>query len=118
MMNEGVTFEKVSEFLVQYTDGKIPFLEGAMTSAALVARRDELKAEMEKKRAQKRISMEIIGFKENPVQIMEGALDFPQAPKYPADFDPQKHPDIVDTLLDLISGHGFVLNVRGRFLNR
>jgi hypothetical protein len=48
---------------------------------------------------------------------MEGALDFPQVPKYLADFKPRENPAIANTLLDLMSGHGFVVNVCGRFTN-
>jgi hypothetical protein len=46
---------------------------------------------------------------------MKGALDFSQAPKYLADFDPAKHPEVVNELIDLMSGHEFVVEVYGQF---
>lgn len=115
MLDAPVTFEQVSEFLVHNTDGQIPFFEGAMTSAALTARRVELKAEMDKKVSQDGMVLEIIGFKENPIKIMRGALDYSRAPKYLADFDQGKNPEVVSKLLDLMSEHGFVVEVYGRF---
>jgi hypothetical protein len=59
--------------------------------------------------------MEIIGFQENPVKIMKAALDFSQAPKYLAEFDPNQNPQAVAKLIDLMSGHEFVVEVYGRF---
>lgn len=115
MLDEPVTFEQVSEFLAQNTEDRIPFFEGAMTSAALTARRVELKAEMEKKGSQDGVVMQIIGFKENPVKIIKGALDLSQAPKYLANFDPRKDPEVVNKMIDLMSEQGFVVEVYGRF---
>ena len=115
LLDEPVTFEQVSEFLVQNTDDRIPFFEGAMTSAALTAHRVELKAEMEKKRSPDGITLEIIGFKENPVKIMKGALEFYPAPKYLAGFDAGKNPAMVNKMIDLMSGDGFVVDVYGKF---
>jgi hypothetical protein len=115
MLSQPVTFVQISEFLVQNTDGNIPFYEGALTSAALTTGGMELQAEMEKKRSQDGLTLEIIGFKENPVKIVKGALDFSQAPKYLADFDPNKNPQVVRKLTDLLGGHVFVVEVSGRF---
>ena len=86
-----------------------------MTSAALTARRVELKTEMEKKRSPEGITLEIIGFKENPVKIIKGALDFSPAPKYLAGFDVGENPKVVNKMIDFMSGDGFVVEVYGRF---
>jgi hypothetical protein len=86
-----------------------------MASAALTTGRVELKAEMEKKLSKEGLTIEIIGFKENPVQIMKGALGLTNAPKTLADFDPHKNPDVVSRVINLMSGHGFVVEVYGRF---
>jgi hypothetical protein len=115
MLDETVTFEQVSDFLVQNTDSKIPFYEGALTSAAITARRAVLQGEMERKRSQDGLVVEIIGFKENPVQIVKGALVFSRAPKYLANFDPGKNPEVVKALLELMDGSEFVVGVHGRF---
>lgn len=115
MLNEPVTFEQVSEFLVKNTGGKIPFLEGAMTTAALIARQDKVRTEMDRMISTEGSIIEIIGFKENPVKIMKGALGFPQAPRYLSDFEPGKYPEVVETLLRLMDGNSFVVEVDGRF---
>jgi hypothetical protein len=115
MLSQPVTFEQAREFLVQNTDGKIPFYEGALTSAALTTGRMELKAEMEKKRSQDGLTLEIIGFQENPVKILKGALVYLQAPKTLADFDPGKNPEVVSKLIELMNGHVFVVEAYGRF---
>ena len=115
LLNETVTFEQASEFLVHNTDDKIPFYEGVMISAALTTRWIELKSEMEKKRSQGGMRLEIIGFKENPIKIVKGALDDSQAPKYLADFDPSKNPELVDELTNLMDGNEFVVEIYGRF---
>ena len=70
---------------------------------------------MEKKRSQDGMVMQIIGFKENPVKILKGALDLSKAPKYLADFDPRKDPNAVNKMIDLMSEQGFVVEVHGRF---
>jgi hypothetical protein len=115
MLSGPVTFEQVSEFLVRNTDGKLPFFEGALTSAALTTRRIELKAEMDKKRSQDGLTLEVIGFQENPVKILKGALDYSQAPKLLADFDPYKSPEVVGRLIDLMNGHIFVVEAYGQY---
>jgi hypothetical protein len=114
MLNEPVTFQQVADFLVKNTGGKIPFFEGALISAAITARRVDLQSEMEKKRSQDGITLEIIGFKENPVKIVKGALDFSKAPKYLVDFDARQHPDVVGRLIDLMNGNAYVVEVQGR----
>ena len=115
MLKEPVSFDQISEFMVQNTNGKIPFIEGAMTAALLTARQDQIDAEMQKKVSEEGIILEIIGFKENPVKIMKGALDLQEAPKYLADFESQKNAAVLDTVLDLMSGDTFVVHVSGRF---
>jgi hypothetical protein len=115
LLNEPVTFKQASDFLVQNTDSKIPFFEGALAAAALTSRSVEFKAEMEKKLSRDGITMEIIGFQENPVKIVKGALDFSQAPEYLVEFDPNQNPQVVNKLIDLMSGNDFVVEVYGRF---
>jgi hypothetical protein len=110
-MNDPVNFEQVSEFLVKNTDGRIPFTEGIMTAAAVVAHQTEVKAILEKNKSSEGNTIEIIGFKENPVKIVKGAFKELQTPKYLSDFDSREHPEIVQALHMMMDGNSFVLAV-------
>jgi hypothetical protein len=110
-MTDQVHFEQVSEFLVKNTDGKMPFTEGIMTAAAVVAHQAEVKAVLEKNSSPEGNTIEIIGFKENPVKIVKGALKELRAPKYLSDFDARENPEIVRLLRMMMDGNSFVLRV-------
>ena len=107
------TFESICEFLIRHSPEKVPFWEGSMTASAIIKTQTEIK-EVVKRSTHEEISIEIIGFKSDPVQIMQGSLDFPDAPKYLNDFDHQAYEEIVNSMLDIMKGNYFVVQVHGK----
>jgi len=111
--NGTANFESLSNFLVRNSTDKVPFWEGSMTVAAILKKQAEIE-EAIKRPTQVGIKIEIIGFQENPVRIMKGSLDFPDAPKYLNDFVPSEHEDFVNSMLDIMRGNVFVIHVNVR----
>ena len=112
-LDEAATFESICEFLIRHSTEKIPFWEGSMTAAAIIKTQNKIE-EVYKQSSHEGLAIEITGFKRDPVQIMRGALDFPDAPKYLNDFDPQVHQEIVDSMLDIMKGNSFIVQVYGK----
>jgi hypothetical protein len=108
-----VDFESLCNFLIRSSVDQVPFWEGSMTAAAILKKQVEIE-EATQRPSQAGIKIEIIGFKQNPVQIMKGALDFPDAPRYLNDFSPTEYEDFVSSMLDIMKGDAFVVHINVR----
>ena len=112
-LDDTATFESICEFLIHHSTEKIPFWEGSLTTAAIIKMQNEIKETAERP-LREGIRIEIIGFKRDPVKIMQGTLDFPNAPKYLNDFAPNEHEEFVNSMLDIMMGNAFVVHINGK----
>ena len=112
-LDKAATFESIREFLIGHSSEKIPFWEGSMATAAIIKAQNEIKETAERS-LREGISIEIIGFKSDPVQIMQGTLDFSNTPKYLNNFVPKEHEEFINSLLDIMKGNALVVHINGK----